>query len=144
MTTRARRLRVLLSVLAVVALASGCFRMHTRVPGALRGDLEDEQVIVRDRVDVEHTRVYLFWGLLPLGDDDALGRAVLDEAREAGGTGLANVVFEAYFTPGDLALQMLTLGVLSPRTYRLRGDVVRISADALPGGTPRNDPPEGR
>lgn len=142
---RGARSWLLTSALLALALASGCLRLHAHLPGTLRADLDDEQVIVRDSIDVEHTRFYLLWGLLPLSDDDELTLAAREQALAAGGDGLANLVFEARFTPVDYVLQVLTLGVLMPRTYRLRADVVRIDAPPLPGhpspGAPRGGEP---
>lgn len=129
----APRPALVVGALVAASLASGCFSMRTQLPGAVRADLDDEQVIVHGRVDVEVSRVYLFWGLLPLGDDEALALALRDNAVQQGGDGVANLVFDTYFSPVDVMLQTITLGILAPRTYRLRGDVVRIRAAPLPG-----------
>lgn len=123
-------------VLALVCLAwlsSGCFTLRAQVPGALRGDLDDEEVVVTGTFDAEVTRLYLLWGLVPLGPDDELAVAMTEAVEQERADGVANLVFEARFTVLDYLLQALTLGVVAPRTYRVRGDVVRIEASPLPG-----------
>lgn len=124
--------RALLLVVAA-ALASGCFTMRAQLPGALRVDLEDEEVVVGGRFDIEVSRLYLFWGLVPVADESDLAAAMQEAAAREGVDGVANLTFESRFSGMDFALQMLTLGIVAPRTYRVRGDLVRINAPPLPG-----------
>lgn len=120
-------------LLCVVAVASGCFTMRASMPGALRGDLEDEEVLVQGRLDVEVSRLYLFWGLVPTADEEDLASAMRAAVEERQADGVANLVYESHFSPLDVVLQVITLGIVAPRTYRVRGDVVRIEAAPLPG-----------
>ena len=47
--------------------------------------------------------------------------------------GVANLLFEARFSALDVTLSQLTLGLVAPRSYRVRADLVRIDAPPLPG-----------
>lgn len=122
-----------LFLVAFALLSSGCYTLRAQVPGALRGDLEDEEVVVTGAFDAEVTRLYVLWGLVPMGPEDDLALALTEAVEEGQADGVANLVFETRFTITDLVIQTITLGVVVPRTYRLRGDVVRIQASPLPG-----------
>lgn len=127
---RATRLVV---TLLVALLGGGCYTMRAQLPGALRDDLRDEQVIVVGRVEREVGHVYLLGGLLNPPPEDLVARELEAAVAEAGADGVANLLFEARFSALDVTLSQLTLGLVAPRSYRVRADLVRIDAPPLPG-----------
>lgn len=136
MTRRARppsRRLTLLAAVVVSLLASGCYTMRASLPGALRGDLDDEEVIIVGRVDREVSHLYLLGGLLNPPPRELLEAELRPAVQEAGADGVANLVFEARFTAFDVVVWGLSLGLVSPRTYRIRADLVRIRAPPIPG-----------
>ena len=106
--------------------------MHAAVPGTLRSDL-DEQVTVIETFDVEVTHNWYLIGLFGEPTEDVLAEPLKDVVRRRGADGVANLLVETQFTPSDLAITTVTLGIVSPRTVHVHGDVVRIDAPPLPG-----------
>jgi hypothetical protein len=131
-----------LVVLLLLGALGGCYTMRADVPGVMREDVDDAVVV--GTFDARITRMYLLGGLVdPARDDDAFAAAMLEAARAQHADGVANLVFESGFSPGDFALNLLSCGVVSPRTYRLRGDLVRIEGAAVPGGPVVDAAPTG-
>ncbi len=120
-------------VLVALAAASGCYSMHASLPGTWRRPPPSEDVAVLGRVDVTTTHVWFLGGLVPPPSPDLYSAAVLPKVAAAGGDGIANVVIDTRFEAMDVALSAVTLGIVSPRTYRIRADIVRLSTPAPPG-----------
>ena len=125
------RLR-LLALVTVVAL-SGCYTLRAQLPGALRADLADEDVQIVGAFRTEVHAPFLLWGLYGAPPEELVQEDLLRQVEAAGADGVANLLFESYFTPVDVLLNGVTLGVLSPRTYVVRGDLVKLRRGPLPG-----------
>ncbi len=125
---------------AVLALASttGCYTLRADVPGVMR-DRVDDAVIV-GTFDETVTRTYFFGGLIGPSDQDLFRDAMLESARAHQADGVANLMFEARFSPMDYALSIGTCAVVAPRTYRLKGDLVRLRGAPAPGRPLLNGP----
>jgi hypothetical protein len=119
-------------LMLMMLVCSGCYTLRADLPGALRHDVDDSVEII-DRVDLETTHTYFIGGLLRDPSPALFEADLLAAVERAGGDGVANLVFEARFSGADVVINTITLGVVSPRTYRLRADVVRIRRPALPG-----------
>lgn len=132
MTLQACRTRVF-AVLLAVAASSGCYSMHANLPGTWRKPPPTEDVVVLGRVDVTTTHVWFLGGLVPPPSSDLYSAAVLQKVAAAGGDGVANVVIDTRFDAMDVALSAFTLGIVAPRTYRIRADIVRLQTPAPPG-----------
>lgn len=129
-----RRLATAAAAVSLTALlASGCLTSRSALPGVLRSDLADQEVTVVETVDVTHTHFFLLWGLAPDAPEDLFRDDIQAAVQNAGADGLANVRLDSHYTVVDGVLNMVTLGFLVPRTYRLRGDVVRIAAPPKKG-----------
>lgn len=126
------RLLVVIGVVFVAWSSSGCYTLRADLPGALRSDIDDD-VEILDTIELEVTHTYFLNGLVRRPPADLFADQLLAAVERAGGDGVANIVIEARFTPADVVLQNITFGVVAPRTYRLRADIVRIRAPALPG-----------
>jgi hypothetical protein len=118
--------------LVTLLVCSGCYTLRADLPGALRHDVAADVEVI-GRVDVETSHTYFVGGLLRDAPRGLFKQALLDAVTEAGGDGVANLVFDTRFSAADVVINTVTLGVVSPRTYRLRGDIVRIRRAALPG-----------
>lgn len=121
------------AVVVVALLATGCLTSRSALPGVLRSDLNSNAVTVVETMDVSHTHFFLFWGLAPDAPEDLFRHDIQAAVANAGADGVANVRLEAHYTVVDGIVNMLTMGLLAPRTYRLRGDVVRIAAPPMKG-----------
>jgi hypothetical protein len=139
----ARSLVAACTALVLLSLASGCYTMRAQLPGTLRADVGDRDVEVAGRYEIVVRRTYFFWGLLA---PSPVERAIADDlpraCARAGADGAANLLFEAHFSPLDWAIATATLGVVTPRSYRVRGDLVRIAAP--PPAGKRLLPPRGK
>jgi hypothetical protein len=106
-------------------LCSACYTVSSNLPGTLRGDVDEEAVVV-GTLDHTFSRWYLFFGLLGLSDDDIIAQEMVRAAQASKANGIANLVYESHFSCLDYGINSVTCGVLSRRTYRVRGDLVRI------------------
>jgi len=122
-----------LAVLIALAASSGCYSMHANLPGTWRRPAPSEDVQVLGRVDVTTTHLWFLGGLVPPPSADIYSAAVLAKVAAAGGDGIANVVIDTRFEAMDVVLSAFTLGIVAPRTYRIRADIVRLPTAAPPG-----------
>ncbi|MBI1947175.1 MAG: hypothetical protein HYS27_15875 [Deltaproteobacteria bacterium] len=124
-----------LALAALIAAASsgGCFTMHADLPGTWRAPAASEPIEVVGRLDVTTSHTWLLGGLLAPPPSDLYRAAVLAKVEAAGGHGIANVVVDTRFTGIDVMLRAVTLGIVAPRTYRIRADIVRLSTPPPPG-----------
>ena len=131
----------------MVALGGGCFTMSAKLPGTLRNDVSDLDVQTVGNAHMELTQTYLLWGLVGAPPEDWIERALAPQVLAVHGDGVARLVFESQVGCLDLTITGLTLGCIAPRTYSLRGDVVRwqeVSApieSPLPPTAPTSDEP---
>jgi hypothetical protein len=125
--------RAIVFALTVAGLSStGCYTFRADLPGHARNDLADKIEII-GFIDETYTHLYMFGGLANPPPEDLFAELLLTRVREAGGDGVANLVFESVFSPPDVLLRTFTFLVVAPRTYRVRADIVRIHAAPLPG-----------
>ena len=117
--------------LCLALSAGGCYALRADVPGVLREDVDDAVIV--GTFDRSVTRTYFLGGLVGPSEDDVFGEMMLAAAREQDADGVANLVFESRFSPVDYVLNVGTCSIVSPRTYRLKGDLVRIDAPLVPG-----------
>jgi hypothetical protein len=120
------RFRQALAAMLVAAFfMGGCFTFSARVPGTVRGDVDEEAVVV-GQFDRSFTRWYFLWGLVGIGDEEIIARELKAAAQAKNADGVANLIYESEFSCWDYGIGQITCGLLSPRTYRLRGDLVKI------------------
>jgi hypothetical protein len=117
----------------VALTLTGCFTMRADLPGTLRGDVAEPELVVLAPFSVEHTQYYALNGLVGRPAADVFAAEVRRQVSRRGADGVAHLVYESTHTVGDVAIGLCTFGCLAPRTYRLTGDVVRIRKQRLPG-----------
>jgi hypothetical protein len=131
---------VKVAVLVVALLGiPGCYALRADVPGVLRADVDDAVIV--GTFDASVTRTYFLGGLVGPSDDEVFAELMLAAAREQRADGVANLVFESRFSPVDYVFNVATCSIVSPRTYRLQGDLVRIAGPVVPGAPLLPDAP---
>lgn len=121
------------AVALVVWSNAACYTMNANLPGTWRAPAQTETVEVVGRLDVTTTHTWLLGGLVAPPPSDLYSEAVLSRVEAARGDGIANVVVDTRFSGLDILLRSFTLGIIAPRTYRIRADIVRLSTPPPPG-----------
>lgn len=124
---------------ALLGLLSGCLTMNTALPGALRHDLEEQDVepIGHFQLEVHHSFAPLGLGTVP---GDPLREQILEAVKARGADGVRNLRLESYHSFSDVVTRWMTCHFVQPRTYRLSGELVRIRTAPLPGEEPQSAP----
>ena len=122
------------ALVALGAFTSGCYTMRAEIPGTWRPAAPNEDIVIVGHVDHSTNHWFLLYGLLPSPPPSLYREPLLKAVEAAGGDGVANLVLDTEFTATDVLIRTFSLGILSPRTYRVRADIV-----LLPG-----PPPAGR
>lgn len=119
----------------VVALlaGSGCYTMRADLPGTWRPAVANEDVVIVGRVDHTSTHWFLLYGLAPSPPSTLYSEPLLRAVEEQSGDGVANVRLDTEFTAADILWRSLTFGLVTPRTYRVRADVVQLPGPPPPG-----------
>ena len=125
-------MRLLLLAIAFV-MTSACYTTRAELPGTLRNDVKPSDVEKVGALDVEVEHTFFLEGLVGATAPDFLAAPIRKQVQARGADGVMNVVYESEQGCGDTALSTCTLGCFAPRTYRVRGDIVRIRATRLPG-----------
>lgn len=123
----------LVAVALVATLASGCFTMNARLPGAIRTDVEAADTEKVGTLSHEDTNYFFLYGLLGAPDENFYVDPIMSQVQAKGGDGVANLKHEASFGCLDLAIGAVTFGCVYPRSYKLTGDIVRVKKAPLPG-----------
>lgn len=134
--TRASSAASAIALLATSLFAAGCYTMNAELPGTLRPDLAATDVEPVGSFSIEKSNTFFFWGLAGVPTADFFASDLRREVAAKRGDGVQNLTWESQFGCIDLLLGRLTCGLISPRTYKLSGEVVRIKAAALPGAPP--------
>ena len=123
-----------IALVAFIATASsGCFTVNASLPGALRNDKAETEKV--GTLDVETSNYFFLWGLVGSPPQDLFAQEIKHQVQAKGADGVANLTYESNFGCFDLILGSCTLGCVTPREYKLSGDIVRIKAARLPGKT---------
>lgn len=125
----------LLTALAALAL-SGCFTLNASLPGTLRSDVEEDKVEKVGSFEKEVNHWFIPFGIGE-APSSAFRAALLEQAKEKGADGVANLRFEAYNGCFDLLISGVTCAIVRPRTFKLSGDLVRIKKAPLAGKRPK-------
>lgn len=129
------RLTAFVSLLVVALASSACFTFRATMPGAVRNDIDEEELEDVGTLDEDFTHTYFVHGAFGAPAEDILKKRMLQAAAEAGADGVRNLDVEARFTWTGIAITLLTASMVHPRRYRVTGTLVRIAAPALPSST---------
>jgi hypothetical protein len=123
-----------LTTLALLtAVATGCFTMDANVPGTLRTDLSKTDYEKVGEIKHEYSHWFFLWGLVGQPEPDVFANIMKTEVQKKGADGVANFTLEGQWGCFDLGVGCVTLGIISPRTYNISADIVRVKTTPLPG-----------
>jgi hypothetical protein len=127
-------IRVTAFVCAILAVFPGCSTVNADLPGVLRSDVTKADVETVGRLDVQRGHTFYLWGLLNQPPADFIAPALVREVKAQRGDGVQGFEYQSESTLTDCILSIFTLGILTPRTFRFTGDIVRIRKPASADG----------
>jgi hypothetical protein len=119
--------------LVLLAAASGCYTVNAQLPGALRNDKPEVEKV--GQVNIEKTNYFFILGLVGEPPPDFFAAELKKQVEAKGGDGVANLQYESSSGCVDLIISECTFQIVTPRDYKLTGDIVRIKSAPLPGKT---------
>lgn len=133
------RSRAAAFLLIPFVLCAGCFTVNTALPGALRGDLSEQEIepVGHFQREIRHSFAPFGLGEVP---DDPFRALLLEEANAQGADGIRNLRIETYHSCNDVLTGWMTCQSVRPRTFRISGELVRIRKAPLPGDAPKTQP----
>lgn len=131
-------------LLAVVALAAGCMTLNAQLPGTLRGDVEQTDVEKVGSFTYETGNWFFLWGLVGKPPEDIFAKEIRQQVLSKGADGVSNLSVEAKSGCMDLVIGYCTAGIITPRSYVVKGDLVRIKKAPLPGAPPSTGAPAAK
>ena len=131
-TSLSRVMRAL-SAAAVVVASAGCYTVNAELPGTLRGDVSSTGTERVGSLAVETNHWFFLYGLVGETPKDIISAELKKQVQAKGAYGVANLTYESEFCCVDLLINSCSAGCVTPRTYRVKGDLVRIKKSPLPG-----------
>lgn len=119
--------------LSLLLAASGCFTVNAQLPGAIRNDKPEVEKV--GQVNIEKTNYFFIAGLIGEPAPDFFATELKKQVEAKGGDGVANMQYESSTGCVDLIISTCTFEIVTPRDYKLSGDIVRIKSAPLPGKT---------
>lgn len=123
----------ILIAFALLALSTGCFTVNAALPGTLRNDVKSDQTEKVGSLNIEKTNWFFIGGLVGAPAEDVFSGEIKSQVQARGADGVANLTYEAKTGCLDLIIGGLTCSLVTPRSYVVSGDIVRIKAAPLPG-----------
>jgi hypothetical protein len=123
----------LAAVVFAVVGSAGCYTVNAELPGTLRGDVSSTDTERVGNLTVETGHWFFLYGLVGETPKDLVSAELKRQVQAKGADGVANLTWESEFGCLDLVISQCTLGCVTPRTYRVKGDLVRIKKAPLPG-----------
>lgn len=128
-----KRLLTALVAAVITVAAAGCYTTEANLPGTLRNDVKAEHLETVGKLQVEKTNWFFLWALIGNPPPDFFASEIKKQVQAKGADGVANLTYESEFGCVDLLVTGVTGGCVAPRSYKLKGDIVRIRAARLPG-----------
>ena len=122
-------MRLVLATAIAFFASSGCYTVNADLPGTWRRVEPAEDIVVVGRVDQRHTHVFLLFGLAPQPERSVFAAPLVRAVEASGGDGVANVVIDSEFTVTDAVISGVTLGMVAPRSYRVRAAIDACDAE---------------
>lgn len=133
-------MKKLIAIAIVVLASSGCYTVNAKLPGTLRNDLSAEDYEKVGTLNYETSHWYFVYGLVGSPPEDFLSKEIKSQVQSKGADGVANLKYESQAGCMDLLIHTCAgNGCISPRTYKVTGDLVRIKKAPLPGAAPTAD-----
>ncbi len=117
---------VLLSCLLSSCLLSGCYTLTTQADTSDKPMLVNRSVMYanapKSRFVSQGTYFFLFWGLVG-NENDVIQEKLLQQLGSA--QALQDIKVTSEFVVSDMLISWVTLGMVSPRTFSVSGEVIR-------------------
>lgn len=128
------RKHIALAAIAVVSLAAqGCFTINADLPGTVRGDVSTSDYEKVGTLSIEKNHWFFIGGLVGAPDEKFFAADIKKQVEAKGGDGVANLTYEGQHGCMDLVCTGCSAYIISPRTYKVTGDIVRMKKEAVPG-----------
>ena len=124
----------------VLLTATGCFTVNASLPGTLRGDVEATDVEKVGSFTYETGNWFFLWGLVGAPSEDFFSKEIRQQVLSKGADGVSNLAVESKSGCLDLLITGCTCSLIAPRSYVVKGDLVRIKKPPLPGVPPSTGP----
>jgi hypothetical protein len=119
---------------------TGCLTVNAALPGTLRGDVEPTDVEKVGSFNYETGNWFFLWGLVGSPSEDIFSKEIRQQVLSKGADGVQNLAVESKTGCFDLLIGGVTCGLIAPRSYVVKGDLVRIKKPPLPGVPPAAGP----
>lgn len=123
----------ILTLVALLAMITGCYTVNASLPGTLRNDVKSDQTEKVGSLNIEKTNWFFLFGLIGSPPEDVFATEIKSQVQARGADGVANLTYEAKSGCVDLLISYVTCQLVAPRSYQVSGDIVRIKAAPLPG-----------
>ena len=128
------RTHTALAAIVVLSLATqGCFTVNASLPGTVRGDVASSDYEKVGTLNIEKNHWFYVFGLLNAPAENFFADDIKKQVQAKGGDGVANLTYEAQTGCMDLVCTGCSSNIISPRTYKVTGDIVRMKKEAVPG-----------
>ena len=121
------------TLLATAALVSGCFTVNSELPGTLRGDVGSADTERVGTMSIEKNHWFYVYGLVGETPKDFFSTEIKKAVQQKGADGVANLNYQSELGCMDLVISGCTIGCVTPRTYKITGDIVRIKKSPVAG-----------
>jgi hypothetical protein len=121
------------AIIATLAVSGGCYTVNAELPGTLRGDVSSTDTEKVGSLSIETSHWFFLYGLVGETPKDLISTELKKQVQAKGADGVANMTYESEDGFIDLVIGNCSAGCVTPRTYRLKGDLVRIKKAPLPG-----------
>jgi hypothetical protein len=124
---------VVVAAVAAVVGGIGCFTVNAEIPGTLRGDVASDETERVGVLAIEKNHWFYVFGLVGEPPQDFFSTELKKAVQQKGADGVANLEYQSELGCMDLVIASCTVGCITPRTYTLTGDIVRIKKAPLAG-----------
>lgn len=133
MTTNIKRLGVSTVLALAISALTGCYTVEANLPGTLRNDLKPDQTETVGKVKIEKGNWFFLWGLMGNPPPDFFSTELKQQVKAKGGDGVSGLTYESQAGCVDLLIGALTGGCISPMSFTVSGNIVRVKTSPLPG-----------
>ncbi|MBI1948148.1 MAG: hypothetical protein HYS27_20835 [Deltaproteobacteria bacterium] len=133
MTTNSKRLGAIAVLTLAISAMTGCYTVEANLPGTLRNDVKPDQTETVGKVKIEKGNWFFLWGLMGNPPPDFFSTELKQQVKAKGGDGVTGLTYESQQGCVDLIIGGLTGGCISPMSFTVSGNIVRVKAAPLPG-----------
>ena len=133
MTMNIKRLGVSTVLALAISAMTSCYTVEANLPGTLRNDLKPDQTETVGTVKIEKGNWFFLWGLMGNPPPDFFSTELKQQVKAKGGDGVSGLTYESQAGCVDLIIGAVTGGCISPMSFTVSGNIVRVKAAPIPG-----------